>query len=140
MATIRVQLEEVRHHGARTYQLQAERIFHLVRTKRMRNYLLPIIQQAELVRIFVGFTRDAVFLPKLVGRTQEVWAQDTTAVMVCMWTKVQNLIHAARCATAQFLSPSMAAGGSAFSRAVSSFGRFGQLNVVAIDIPMYEAV
>merc|ERR1712039_421544 len=124
----------------RPYQLQAERIFHLVRTKRMRHYLLPIIQPLELVRIGVGFTRDAVFLPKLVGRTQEVWAQDTTAVMVCMWTKVQSLIHAARTPTAQFLSHTMTARGSAFSRVVFSFARFGQLNVVAIDMPMYEAV
>merc|ERR1712039_645590 len=100
----------------RPYQLQAERIFHLARTKRMRHYLLPIIQPAELVRIGVGFTRDAVFLPKLVGRTQEVWAQDTTAVMACMWMKVQNLIHAPVTSIAQYLSHSMTACGTALSR------------------------
>merc|ERR1712137_282553 len=38
-AMVRAQLEEVLHHGARTYQLQAERIFPPVPTKRMRRSL-----------------------------------------------------------------------------------------------------
>merc|ERR1712032_875247 len=138
VATIRVHLEEVRHHGAKTFQLQAERIFHLARTKRMHHYLLPMFQQPHVVRIFVIFTRGAVFLLKLGGRTQEVWAKDTTAVMVCMWTKIQNLMIAARSSTAQFLSHSGTTSGGA-SRVVSSFSRLGQLNVVAIDLPMYKA-
>merc|ERR1719401_1581695 len=138
MATIRVQLEAARHHGAKTYQLQAERKFHLPRTKRIHRYLLPMFQQPHVKRILVIFTRDVVFLPKLGGRTQEAWAQDTTAVMVCMWTKIQNLMIAARSSTAQFLSHSGTTSGGA-SRVVSSFGRPGQLNVVAIYLPMCKA-